>query len=45
MTSIISILQVFNILPTVTSNVADNVLDVYSLNQGDILESSFNRVG
>ncbi len=43
MTSIISILQVFNVLPTVTSNVADNVLDVYSLNQGDILESSYNR--
>ena len=43
MTSIISILQVFNNLPPVTSNVADNVLDVYSLNQGDILENSFNK--
>ena len=42
-TSIISILQVFNFLPTVTSSVANNVLDVYSLNQGDIFEGSFNR--
>lgn len=42
-TSIISILQVFNFLPTVTSSVTNKVLDVYSLNQGDIFEGSFNR--
>lgn len=42
-TSIIAILQVFNFLPTVTSSVENNVLDVYSLNQGDIFGGSFNR--